>query len=101
LLDEMALTEISKIDSFVLVERKQINTILEEQKMSLSGLMDTSQAIQIGMLLSANFIVKGTVIEMNSSVVIFGRIINVQTGEVESVAQVIVNKDKDVEKLLL
>jgi Ca-activated chloride channel homolog len=101
LLDEMALSEISKIDSFMLVERQQINVVLKEQKMSLSGLMDTSQAIQIGMLLSANYIVTGTVIEMNSTIIIFGRIINVGTGEVESVAQIIVPKDEDVEKLLL
>jgi TolB-like protein len=101
LLDEMALSEISKIESFMLVERRQIELVLEEQNMSLSGLMDASNAIQIGMLLSANYIVTGTVIEMNSTVIIFGRIINVETGEVESVAQVIVPKDQDVEKLLL
>ncbi|GAG98577.1 unnamed protein product, partial [marine sediment metagenome] len=35
------------------------------------------------------------------TVVVFGRIINVETGEVESVAQVIVPKDPDVKKLLI
>ncbi len=101
LLDEMALSEISKIDSFMLVERRQIELVLEEQNMALSGLMDASQAIRIGMLLSADYIVTGTVIEMNSTVIILGRLINVENGEVESVAQVIVPKDQDVEKLLL
>ena len=101
LLDEMALSEISKIESFVLVERQKIEAVLKEQELALSDLMDTSQAIQIGVLLAANYIVTGTVIEMASTVVIFGRIVNVETGEVESVAQVIVPKDPDVQKLLI
>jgi Ca-activated chloride channel family protein len=101
LLDEMALTEISKIESFVMVERQKIEEVLNEQELAMSDLMDTTQAIQIGILLTANYIVTGTVIEMANTVVIFGRIVNVETGEVESVAQVIVPKDPDVKKLLI
>jgi hypothetical protein len=37
---------------------------------------------------------------MPGSVVIFGRIINVETSEVESAAQVIVPKDSEVRALL-
>jgi hypothetical protein len=37
---------------------------------------------------------------MANSVVIFGRIINVESGEVESAAQVIVPKDEEVKQLL-
>jgi TolB-like protein len=101
LLNEMAVSEIAKIESFVLVERRQIETILAEQELALSDLMDTAQAIQVGAMLAANYIVTGTVIEMAQSVIIFGRIINVESGEVESVAQVIVPKGRDVEKLLV
>ncbi|MBA7713176.1 hypothetical protein ES703_122176 [subsurface metagenome] len=100
LLDEMALSEISKIENFRLVERQKIEAVLQEQELALSDLMDTSHAIQIGVLLAANYIVTGPVIEMASTVVIFGRIINVETGEVESVAKVLVPKDADVKKLL-
>ena len=56
--------------------------------------------MQVGRILAANYIVTGSVIEMAASVVIFGRIINVETGEVESVAQVVVPMDGDVKKLL-
>jgi TolB-like protein len=62
--------------------------------------MDTEQAIQVGKFLAANYIVTGSVIEMAASVVIFGRIINVETGEVESVAQVIMPMDRNIKKLL-
>ncbi|MBN2443505.1 MAG: VWA domain-containing protein [Spirochaetales bacterium] len=100
LLNEMAILEISKLDNMKLVERNKLDKILEEQELSLSALMDTSKAIRIGNLLSAQYILTGTVIEMDTSVVIFGRIINVETGEIESVAQVIVDKNKEVNDLL-
>jgi hypothetical protein len=38
---------------------------------------------------------------MFDMVFIFGRIINVESGEVESVAQIIVPKGRDIEKLLI
>ena len=101
LLNEMALVEIGKIDTLTLVERKKLDALLAEQELSLSDLMDTSNAIEVGKFLAANYMVTGSVIEMSASVVIFGRIIDVQTGEVESVAQVIVPKDADIRKLLI
>lgn len=93
ILNEMAVTEIGKIDTLTLVERGRLGTLLEEQKLSLSGLTDTSTAIEVGKLLSANYLVTGSVIEMERSVVIFGRIINVVSGEIESAAQVIVPRE--------
>jgi TolB-like protein len=101
LLNEMAVTEIARIDSLTLVERDRLDALLAEQELALSDLIDTEQAIQVGNLLSANYIVTGSVIELAASVVIFGRVINVETGEVESVAQVIVPIDGDMRKLLI
>ena len=37
---------------------------------------------------------------MSSSVVVFGRVINVESAEVESVAQIIIPKDADLRSLL-
>jgi TolB-like protein len=100
LLNEMAVVEIGRIDTLTLVEREKLDTLLAEQELALADLIDTEQAIEVGRFLAANYIVTGSVIEMPASVVIFGRIINVETGEVESVAQVIVPMDRDIEKLL-
>jgi hypothetical protein len=74
--------------------------VLKEQALALSDLMDTAKAIDVGKILTANHILTGTVIEMPSSVVIFGRIINVETAEIDSAAQVIVPKNREVESLL-
>lgn len=100
LLNEMAVVEIGTIDTLTLVERERLDALLAEQELALSDLMDTERALEVGRFLAANFIVTGSVIEMAASVVIFGRVINVESGEVESVAQVIVPMDGDLRKLL-
>ncbi|MGO9139152.1 MAG: CsgG/HfaB family protein [Syntrophales bacterium] len=46
---------------FVVVERARLNSVLGEQQLSLSGLIDTTQAIRIGKLLGVNAIVLGEV----------------------------------------
>jgi Mg-chelatase subunit ChlD/TolB-like protein len=100
LLNETALMEVAKHKTLQVVERDKLDMILKEQKYALSDLMDTDKAITVGRLLTVHHILTGSVIEMQNSVVIFGRIINVETGEIESVAQVIVPKNREVQALL-
>jgi Ca-activated chloride channel family protein len=100
LLNEMALVEVSKNEGLQVVEREKFDMVLKEQKLALSDLVDTTNAIQVGQILTVSHILTGTVLEMPGSVMIFGRIINVETGEVESAAQVIIPKNREVEQLL-
>jgi curli biogenesis system outer membrane secretion channel CsgG len=100
LLNETALMEVAKHKSLQVVERDKLDMILKEQELSLTDLMDTDKAITVGRLLTVHHLLTGSVIEMPNSVVIFGRIINVETGEIESVAQVIVPKNREVKALL-
>jgi hypothetical protein len=50
--------------------------------------------------MAADLLLTGTVIEMTRSVIIFSRIIDVASGEIESAAQVIIPKSADLERLL-
>jgi Ca-activated chloride channel family protein len=100
LINEMALVEVAKHQTLQVVERDKMEMILAEQKLALSDLIDTTNAIRVGHLLTVSHILTGTVLEMPGSVVIFGRIINVETAEVESAAQVIVPKSREVNALL-
>ena len=68
--------------------------------LALSDLVDTQTAIDVGKILAAGRVITGTVIEMSATVVVFGRIINVETAEVESVAQVILSKGEGLNSLL-
>ncbi len=100
LLNEMAVVEIAGFDTLRVVERSEIDKVMKEQKLSLSSLIDTDTAIEVGNLLSAHYILTGSLIETPGSVVIFGRIINTESAEIESVARVILPKDREVSQML-
>lgn len=49
-------------DRFNLIERDQVETILNEHAFNLSGLVDTNTAVQIGKLAGVQYIVYGSVV---------------------------------------
>ena len=100
LLDKMALEEIKKLENMRVIDREKVNVILEEQGISSLALIDVTNAIEIGKLLGVDYILTGSVVDSGKTVVIFGKIINVGTEEIESIAQVIVPKNSTVESLL-
>ena len=54
-------TELSKSRQVVLVDRKTIERVIQEQKFQNSGLTDPSSAAQMGKLVNAKFIISGAV----------------------------------------
>lgn len=63
-LKAFVITELSELnDPFLrIVERDNLEMVLEEQRMNLSGIVDESTAVQVGNLLGAKAIITGTVI---------------------------------------
>ncbi len=100
LLDEMVTVAFGQDTSVDLVERARLDSVLEEQELALSGLVDTATAVEVGRILSADYIVTGTVLPSANSVIVFGRVVNVQTGRVESAAQVVVTRNEEINSLL-
>ena len=98
LLDNLAAAALS--ESFTLVERIRLEAVLREQQLSLSDLMETEEAIRVGRFLAADYILTGTVVPMQSSVVVFTRVIHSETGEIRSAAQVIVPVDAEIRTLM-
>jgi TolB-like protein len=99
-LSNYAETSFIKNVNFPVVSRQDLQRVLDEQKLVLSGLFETENAIAVGELLSAHYMVTGTVIEMGSSVIIFSRIIDIESAEILGASQIIVDKDEDVSTLL-
>jgi len=83
-----------------LVERRRLDEILREQELALSDLVDPGQALEVGQVLAASYLLTGTVIPMSESVVVFARILNVESAVIESVAQVIVARGPELDSLL-
>ena len=100
-LNESALVAMAQLPRFQVVERDRFDQVVAAQKLSLSDLMDTENAIEIGNLLATKYIFTGTVVAWPGSLNVFARIINTETGAIESVAQVITPRTTDVESMLV
>jgi hypothetical protein len=100
LLDRTAEAALAGTPGMVLVERRDLDRVLNEQALGVSDLMATESAVKVGRLLAATHILTGTVIPMKDSVVVFARVVNVESGVMESAAQVVVPRTPEVEGLL-
>ncbi len=97
---EELITRLFQCGSFEVVERRLIDKVLEEQKLSTTGLLDADTAQKIGSVLGVKAIVTGTVTDLESAVKVNARIISADTGTVTAAAGETINKDNDVSKLL-
>lgn len=61
LVSEFVIEELLDTGRFDVVEREQLTAIAKEQKLSLTGLFDTSTAVQMGGLVGAKYLVIGSV----------------------------------------
>lgn len=100
LLNQFAMNSLSYNSILTLLDRENLVHVMEEQKLSMSGLVDTDKALKVGKLLSAQYIITGKVIPMSRSTIVFVRVINIESGEVETVSQVILPITEDLQAML-
>jgi hypothetical protein len=98
LLDKVA--EDTLVDVFTVVERDRIGKVMDEMKLILSDLVETTTAIRVGHMLSAEYILTGTIIPMPTTAIVFSRIIHVESSVIKATAQIIVPMTADVRSLL-
>jgi TolB-like protein len=80
-------------------ERKRLDVILQENSLSLSGLIDEKQALKLGELAPIDFIFSGTFTKLKNSIEINGRLIDVVTGEILTSYSGSIKKTADLEDL--
>ncbi len=81
---ELLKSELTAESAIRLVERGRIESVLQEQALSMTGLVDSSTAQKIGGLLGAEYVVTGS-IDLNADwIMINASIIKVSTGETKS-----------------
>lgn len=73
-----------KLGKFTVMERAQLEEVLEEQKLGLSGAMDSTTAAEIGKLAGARFLVLGNVIQIGNSYQLTSKLVDAETGEMIS-----------------
>ena len=66
----------------VLVEREQLNDVITEQALNVSGLVDSATQTTIGQLTGAKILVAGTVLQVNEATYLVAKIIGTETSRV-------------------
>jgi TolB-like protein len=69
----------SEID---LVDRKELKTVINEQGLNLSGMVNNQQAVQIGQLIGAKLMITGTITEFDTHLILVAKVIGTETSRV-------------------
>ena len=79
---ELLTAKMSQSNHIVLVERQSLKSIIDEQNLGMTGMVDTSNAQEIGRLLSAQYVITGTLYQIDhASYTISAKIISVKSGK--------------------
>lgn len=81
---DMLITDLLKSGNIQLVERNDLQKIIKEHELSMTGLFEDKNSIKIGKLAQANKIVSGSYLIVNSKLQINSKITDVETGKIEA-----------------
>ena len=82
LIHDQMIDSILEQKRFNVIERKKIETVMHELKLSSTNLVALEKAVNIGKIVGANTILAGTIIESSDSVEIIGRLIDTETSTI-------------------
>ncbi len=82
-LTDNVIHELSKSDKYEVIDRGNMNKILKEQKLQMSGCISGGCIVQAGQLLGVGKIVTGSVGIVGKTYYLTLQLINVQTGKIE------------------
>lgn len=93
-LAEELITELFLISpgQFEVVERRQLMKVLDEQKLTTSGLLDAKAMDSVGKILGIEAIVTGSITDLGNNVKVNARMIGVDTAKVFAVARTSIPK---------
>jgi len=81
-LASLTVTEVSANPGVRVVERAQLQQILQEQNLGHEGRVDSTSLVQIGKLIGARYMVTGTLYDMHGNLRIDTRIFDVETSQI-------------------
>ena len=81
-LTNFLISDLSEEPGFKILERKELQKLLSEVKLQISGLVDKNTAIQAGKMIGAHYLVLGSVISVKDRLLINARLVYVETTEI-------------------
>jgi len=97
---ETLMTDLFDTGKFQVVERRLLATMLKENKLKTTGLLDPATTKKLGQVLGVDAIVSGTISNLASHVAVNARLVAVDTAAVFASASVEIEKDEDVKSLM-
>jgi Mg-chelatase subunit ChlD len=92
-LSEQLELSLSRSKAFQAVARSDLQAILEELELQLSGLVDDATAVRVGGILGAEVLVTGRVFAQPQRYELFLKLLRVSTGEILAVTKALVDRD--------
>jgi TolB-like protein len=86
-------TKLTESQQLITLERRKLKEILEEQALALTGITDTSRVQEIGTLLNADYIVFGSINEIDGEYRIDAKVVKISTGQTQ--AEKVVGPDRE------
>jgi hypothetical protein len=83
---------LSRSKTFTMVERKDLQAILDELKLQMTGAVSEKDAVKVGKLAGAKMIVTGSLYGNAENYELFLKLLRVESGEVLSVTKARINK---------
>ncbi len=81
---DMLISDIAENGAVDVVERTNLKKVLEEQELSLTGLIDDKKALELGKLMSAAKLIYGSYIIQGNTIVINGKVTDTVSGKIVS-----------------
>lgn len=85
---DVIVERISSDRSIRVVEREQLNRIIEELKLQMGGLVNSDAAVETGNLIGVTYFITGSISKFEEQVILSSRSYSVETGEIVSTATV-------------
>lgn len=99
-LSEKLITKLFLTGSFLVIERNQLEKVMSEHKLNLSGTVDPASAKRLGKILGVDAIATGTITDMGQNLDVNARLIDTETASIFAVASVTIKKDSAVLRLM-
>ncbi len=80
-----------------IIERDNLEKILNEQKLQSSGLVNESQAANIGNIAGVEYVCYGTIKEIENGYTVSARVVDVESGEICAMSRTNITKDSYLE----
>ncbi len=90
---QQLLLSVKKNKTFKLIERKDLQKVLDEMKLQDSGLLDETKIVKFGKISGAEFLLMSKIYQKQNRYEIFIKLVKVSTAEVVSVTKVYIDKE--------